>query len=253
MKSVLITGASRGIGKHIATHFAEQGHDIAITAIDEVELRETARELSDIPESGRVEWYLADSSEESEVRRVVEGVNDTYDGVDILVNNAGRVGPIGKFHTNDLSDWKRTVRTNLFGMVNYSHYILPGMLDQEYGRIVNILGGGARSSRPTLSGYGTSKAATLRFTTSVGEELEGTNVRMNGVGPGVVATDLIEEIRTGGGLADEYAERLTEKVEENKTTDPRKLSRFVEFLARPELKETGAIWEVDEWEDPGDF
>lgn len=253
MNSVLVTGASRGIGRYVATHFAKQGNDVAITAIDEVGLRNTAEELADLSGSGRIERFLADSSEASEVRRVIEAVNDAFDGIDILVNNAGRVGPVGEFPTNDLKDWKRTVRTNLFGMVHYTYYTLPSMKNQGYGRIVNILGGGARSSRPTLSGYGTSKAATLRFTTSVGEELEGTNVRMNGVGPGVVATDLIDEIRYGERLSDEYAERLTEKVEEGETTDPEKLCRFIEFLAREELDETGEIWEVDEWEDPGEF
>jgi NAD(P)-dependent dehydrogenase (short-subunit alcohol dehydrogenase family) len=250
MTGVLVTGASRGIGKYIATHFAQKGYDVAITSIDEAELEATVTELRDLPESGTVLSHVADSADESVVEAVVTETAEEFGGIDILVNNAGRVGPTGEFHTNDLTDWKRTVRTNLFGMVHYTYFTLPIMLKAGYGRIINILGGGARSSRPTLSGYGTSKAATLRFTTSVGEELAGTDVTMNGVGPGVVDTQLIAEIINGDGISDAYEQKLSNKIENGTTTDPSKLCRFVEYLARDDIDTTGGIREVDEWDDP---
>lgn len=248
MTTTLITGASQGIGAHLLKHFAAKGHDLVLTDLDKEGLLSQKDEIIGPHVNVEIKCHKADSTDENEVRNVVKEVYDSFGDIDNLINNAGIVGPKGPFHTNDLDDWKRTIQTNLFGMIHYTHSVLPRMLEVDSGRILNILGGGAGSSRPTLSGYGTSKAAALRFTTSVGDELTDTNVAMNGMGPGVVDTDLIWEIIDSDKVAESYEEKLRRKFDEGNVTEPEHLCRFAEFLVSDEMSVTGGIWEIHEWD-----
>jgi short-subunit dehydrogenase len=246
-ENVIITGASRGIGKYIAEHFNKLGYNLALVALKKNELKETVRELKNQNSSNKIIFRTADSSVQEEVQNTVEYFIKEFNQIHILINNAGMVGPTGYFWENDLNLWKRTIEVNLFGMATYSYYVLKNMIRHNYGRIVNILGGGARAPKPTLSSYGTSKAADLRFTTSVGLELNDFNIKMNGVGPGVVDTKLIWEIINGKGVLKKYQEKQRNKFSKKQNTNPNKLCLLVKYLVSSELNETGKIFEVNEW------
>ena len=127
-ENVIVTGASRGIGKYIAEHFNKLGYNLALVALEKNELKETVRELKNQDSSNKIIFRTANSSVQEEVQNTVEYFIKEFNQIHILINNAGMVGPTGYFWENDLNLWKRTIEVNLFGMATYSYYVLKNMI-----------------------------------------------------------------------------------------------------------------------------
>ena len=195
----LITGAGRGIGRAIAGAFAAEGAKLALAARTRAELDETARMVENAGAETLV--VLADVTDESDVKAMVEQTLARFQTIDILVNSAGIAGPVGPVQANDVSEWVRTVQVNLIGSFLCCHAVLPVMLGQDRGRIVNLSGAGATNAWRDMSAYCSSKAAVVRLTETMSLELAETNVRVNVLGPGSVHTRMWEEILEGGTAA----------------------------------------------------
>ena len=195
----LITGAGRGIGRAIAEAFAAEGAKLALAARTRAELDETARMVQNAGAETLV--VLADVTDESDVKAMVEQTLARFQTIDILVNSAGIAGPVGPVQANDVSEWVRTVQVNLIGSFLCCHAVLPVMLWQDRGRIVNLSGAGATNAWRDMSAYCSSKAAVVRLTETMSLELAETNVRVNVLGPGSVHTRMWEEILEGGTAA----------------------------------------------------
>ena len=195
----LITGAGRGIGRAIAEAFAAEGAKLALAARTRAELDETARMVQNAGAETLV--VLADVTDESDVKAMVEQTLARFQTIDILVNSAGIAGPVGPVQANDVSEWVRTVQVNLIGSFLCCHAVLPVMLGQDRGRIVNLSGAGATNAWRDMSAYCSSKAAVVRLTETMSLELAETNVRVNVLGPGSVHTRMWEEILEGGTAA----------------------------------------------------
>ena len=195
----LITGAGRGIGRAIAGAFAAEGAKLTLAARTRAELDETAR----IVENAGAETLvvLVDVTDESDVKAMVDQTIARFQTIDILVNSAGIAGPVGPVQANDVSEWVRTVQVNLIGSFLCCHAVLPVMLGQDRGRIVNLSGAGATNAWRDMSAYCSSKAAVVRLTETMSLELAETNVRVNVLGPGSVHTRMWEEILEGGTAA----------------------------------------------------
>jgi len=118
----------------------------------------------------------------------IEGIQNG----DIVINCAGIYGCIGKFHTNDLKEWHKTINVNLLGTVNVCHAVLKRM---KKGKIINMSGGGAFYPRPRFSAYATSKAGVVRFTETIAKEYP--NVQINCIAPGFIRTKMTKNIQKG--------------------------------------------------------
>jgi NAD(P)-dependent dehydrogenase (short-subunit alcohol dehydrogenase family) len=209
---------------------------LALAARTRVELDETARMVQNAGAETLV--VLADVTDESDVKSMVEQTLARFQTIDILVNSAGIAGPVGPVQANDVSEWVRTVQVNLIGSFLCCHAVLPVMLGQDRGRIVNLSGAGATNAWRDMSAYCSSKAAVVRLTETMSLELAETNVRVNVLGPGSVHTRMWEEILEGGTAAGN--QELRERGEMVTTGGGASIDRAAElavYLASDELGE----------------
>ena len=249
----VVTGAGRGIGKAIVLALANEGANVAVVSRTLSEVREVAAEVQGL---GRRSLAIkADVSSEIEVEAMVKSIMAEFGKVDILVNNAGILGPIGPVVGNDIKSWLDTIHINLIGTFLCTRAVLPVMIKNRQGRIINLSGGGATSPRPRFSAYAASKAAIVRFTEIVAEEMKEFDIQVNAIAPGAVNTRLLDEILAAGESAGEST--LTEAKHQRETggISPTAAATLAVFLASEESKGlTGrlisAVW--DDWQNlPG--
>ena len=208
----LITGAGRGIGRAIALAYANEGAQLVLAARSPEELAETARQVEALGASSCV--VATDITEQSQVERMVAQALDRFASVDVLVNNAGIAGPVGVLQENDPGSWIRTVQVNLIGTYLCCWAVLPAMLRQGRGKIINLSGAGAAFAWPNLSAYGATKAAVVRLTEGLALELADTNIQVNALGPGSIHTRMWEEMtdaaaEAGASEIHELGQRVT--------------------------------------------
>jgi NAD(P)-dependent dehydrogenase (short-subunit alcohol dehydrogenase family) len=141
---------------------------------------------------------VADVSNAAEVEALVAKVTHELGGLDGLVNNAGIYGPKGLTEEVDWTAWAKAVEINLFGTVLPCRAVLPGFRKRGTGKIINLSGGGATAPLPRFSAYAASKAAVVRFTETLAEELRGTAIDVNAVAPGALNTRLLDEAIAAG-------------------------------------------------------
>ncbi len=187
--TVLITGSSRGIGAGIARRFALEGHRVAI----HYRARETeARAIHDeLAKAGcSVMLVSGDITKENEARDLVSRVRDRFGFVDVLVNNAGVALPTQLVTDTSLSNWNRVMETNVTGMFLVANAVLPEMVSQKRGAIVNISSMWGVTGGSCEVAYSSSKAAVIGYTKSLAKEVAPSGIRVNCVAPGFVLTDM---------------------------------------------------------------
>lgn len=191
----IVTGASRGIGRAIAVAFAQEGARLTLAARTVNELEETARQVRS--QGGECLVVKTDVTSSIQIEAMVNHTLEEFGAIDILVNNAGMIGPLGRLHETDPDEWARAIQVNLIGPYLCCRAVLPVMLQQDHGKIINVSGGGGPSVPPgseRLTAYATSKAALLRLTEMISLNTEGTKVECNALGPGMVETQMWAEI-----------------------------------------------------------
>ena len=189
----LITGAGRGIGRAIALAYAKAGANLSLSARTRRELEHTAQEAEAL--GARTFISTTDVADPAQVDKMMHQTLEQFSTIDILVNNAGVAGPIGPLHENDVSAWMQAIQINLIGTSLCCRAVLPVMLKQNRGKIINLSGAGATEAWRDLSAYGASKVAVVRLTETLALELAGTNVQINAMGPGSVHTQMWDELR----------------------------------------------------------
>jgi len=192
----IVTGAGRGIGEAISLAFAGEGADLALVSRTTSEVMRTATEVENL--GRRAIAIRADVSEKQDVDRTVEQVIGQLGKVDILVNSAGILGPIGPMVNNKHEDWIKAVMTNLVGTFLCCKAVLPFMIKRRKGKIINMSGGGAANPRPMFSAYSASKAAVVRLTETLSEEVKEYNIQVNAMAPGAVNTRMLDEVLAAG-------------------------------------------------------
>ena len=195
----IITGAGRGIGRAIALSYAREGARLALVARSTNELEDTAREAQALGVPAFV--IPSDVADREQVDQMVAQVIDRYSTIDILVNNAAIAGPLGALQENDPAYWVQTLQVNLIGTYLCCRAVLPVMVKQDRGQIINLSGAGALSASPDISAYCASKAAVVRLTEGLAMELAQTNVHVNSMEPGGIHTRMAEEIRDAAAMA----------------------------------------------------
>jgi 3-oxoacyl-[acyl-carrier protein] reductase len=184
---VIVTGASRGIGRAIALAFAERGCPVTLAARDENRLREVA---SAVTGTGGVSLVApTDVTDVHQIQRMVKKTVTEFGRVDILINNAG-VLILKKVIDTTTEEWDRTLDTNLTAVFLAAQAVLPHMIEQRYGQIITIASIAGKRSGRLHGAYSASKFGVLGFTEALASEVKEYNIRVNAVNPGMVDTDL---------------------------------------------------------------
>jgi len=252
-RSALITGANQGLGLAIARAYVSAGANVLLCARDAGRLDRARAEVATLAGSAQtVTAVAADISRVDDVNRVVQSALQTFPRLQILVNNAGVVGPIGRAEDVDWSEWARTIEINLLGSVLMCRALLAHFRSQPFAKIVQLSGGGATSPMPRFSAYAASKAAVVRFTETLAEELKSTRIDVNAIAPGAVNTRMLDSVLSAG--ADRagdatYQRAITQQREGG--APPTKAAALAVFLASAASdgitgKLISAIW--DPWE-----
>lgn len=192
-KTVLITGASRGIGKAAAFAFADAGANVALVARSLDDIAEIAGQIGD-----KALAIPCDVSRAAQVGAAVNATAQAFGGVDILVNNAGMLDPIGHLVDTDPDAWSRLIDINLKGVYYGMHAVMPGMIAQGHGTILNVSSGAAHGPVEGWSAYCSSKAGAFMLTRVADHEARDQGLRIMGLSPGTVATQMQRDIKASG-------------------------------------------------------
>jgi NAD(P)-dependent dehydrogenase (short-subunit alcohol dehydrogenase family) len=195
-KTVLITGAGRGIGKRLALGFAQAGARIGLLARSQAELDMAKLEIEQA--KGNALRIRADVRDLEQVMAAVDRMRVMFGGLDALICAAGVQGPIGPLLSSKPKAWNETIEINLLGVVNSCRAALPGMIERRAGKIIAIAGPGSGHSRPNFSASAASKAAVVRFVECLAEEVRDHNVQVNAMSPGGSYTHMTDEILSAG-------------------------------------------------------
>jgi short-subunit dehydrogenase len=189
----LVTGASRGIGEHVAAELARRGARVVIAARGETDLRAVAAAIE--AETARApQVVVADMAQELQVRRMVAEAVEALGGLDLLVNNAGLglSGPVREIRPEDL---RYVFEVNVVAPLVATQAALPGMLERRRGRIVNVASVASHVATPGLGGYAATKFALRAWGDALRAELQGTGVGVTAVFPGPIRTDFVAHTR----------------------------------------------------------
>ena len=164
-KTVLVTGASRGIGQAAAFAFAAAGANVALVARGTNEIADIAGQIGE-----KALAIPCDVSRHSDIASAVSATAKTFGGLDVLINNAGIIDPIGHLQDTDPEAWSHTIDVNLKGVMYGMHAAMPGMIAQGHGTIINISSGAAHGPVEGWSAYCSSKAAVYMLTRAADKE-----------------------------------------------------------------------------------
>ncbi len=199
-KVAIVTGGGRGIGRATAEAFAGEGASVAVCARSSEEIEETASAIRS--SGGETLAVVADVSRETDVADVVRRVLETFGRIDILVNNAAANLPYREVLDLTPEEWRRVVDVNVTGPFLFSKAVLPTMIEQGSGKIVNISSIGGRSGAAGRSPYRPTKAALINFTQCLAAEVKRHGIDVNCVCPGGTATQMLADIGIAEGRTD---------------------------------------------------
>ena len=234
--AVIVTGASRGIGRAVAEDLAAAGLPLALVARSAAGLAEVAAAL---PADAEVITCPADIADWERVQEVVAEVNERFGAVYGLVNNAG-VTADGLLMRMSPADWRRPLEVNLDGTFHFTRAVAPLMMRQREGRIVNISSVIGLTGNAGQANYAASKAGIIALTKSVAKELGGRNVTCNAVAPGFIATDMTAD------LPDKVRADMLGRIPLKRFGEGKDVAGVVRFLLSPESAYvTGQVLVVD--------
>jgi len=223
-----VTGGSRGIGKGIVERFAEEGAKVAFIDLNEEALAETTNELRD--KGYEVFSKVANVTDAEQVEQAVKEVNDTLGSVDILVNNAGVIRDNLLFKMTD-SDWQTVMDVHLKGSFNSARSVQKYMVEQKYGRIINISSTSALGNRGQAN-YAAAKAGLQGFTKTLAIELGRYGITANSVAPGFIETEMTKETAARIGIPfDELIKHSVSNIPVGRSGKPADIANAVAFFA----------------------
>lgn len=227
-KVALITGGSRGIGKAIASLFAEEGAKVAIIDVNEEALSQSAKEFKE--KGYTVYSKVADVVNAEEVELAVKEINDAFGSVDILVNNAGVIRDNLLFKMTD-NDWQQVMDVHLKGAFHATRAVQQYMVEQKYGRIINISSTSALGNRGQAN-YATAKAGLQGLTKTLSIELGKFGITANAVAPGFIETDMTKATAARVGIPfDDFVKGSVSQIPVGRSGKPEDIANAVAFFA----------------------
>ena len=237
-KVVVVTGASRGIGKEIALKYAENGYNVAINYVsDKTNVEELEKEFK---EKG-VEALIvkADVSKSEQVQEFIKAVIEKYGKIDVLVNNAGITRDMLLMRMKE-EDFDKVIEINLKGTFLVTKEVVPYMMKKRDGKIISLSSVVGVTGNAGQCNYSASKAGIIGFTKSIAKELASRNIRANAVAPGFIDTDMTNV------LSDEVKENINKQIPMRRMGTAREIANVVYFLGSEESSYiTGQVINID--------
>jgi 3-oxoacyl-[acyl-carrier protein] reductase len=232
MKTVLITGGSRGIGKCIAENLAKEGYNVVLNYNKS---EKQAKQIKkDLEEQGiNIEICKADVSKREEVKKLIKFTLNKFGNIDVLINNAG-IAKLQMFNDITDSDWNEMISTNLNSVFYTTQEALPNMIHNKNGCIINISSIWGLVGASCEVAYSVSKAGIDGMTKSLAKELGPSNIRVNSIAPGIIDTDM------NSNLDDKTKKEITEEIPLNRIGKPIDIYRCAKWLVEDEYT-TGQI------------
>lgn len=232
MKTILITGGSRGIGRNIVEEFAKEGYNVFFTYNNsETEAKEIKRNSTE--KGYTVEYMKVNIQNETEIKAMIENCIKKFNNIDILVNNAG-ISYNGLIQEMSLDKWNEIINTNLTSVFLSSKEVIPYMLNQGSGLIINISSIWGQTGASCEVAYSTSKAGINGFTKALAKELGPSNIRVNSIAPGMINTDMNKNID------EESMNRFKYETPLEKIGNPIDITKCIKWLAEDEFT-TGQV------------
>ncbi|TVR54737.1 MAG: SDR family oxidoreductase [Spirochaetaceae bacterium] len=226
-RRIIVTGAGRGIGRTIATELAAAGHLVVLAARSRGQIDTVAAQIAS--GGGKAIAVSTDVTDIASVEALVDHAVDEYGGVDALVNNAGSFNTIGPTWETDPESFWNDITINLRGPYLMCRAVVPRMIEQGGGTVINMIGGGAASPIPYGNAYGTSKAGLTRFTETLAHELREHRIAVYATNPGLVRTEMTElQLKTDAGK--KWMTRIAELFEEGADRPPTDAARLIRTL-----------------------
>ena len=235
---VLITGATRGIGKQIAITLAKQGYDIALNYRSE---NDSLNDLKNEIESYNVKCFAVqgDVSNSEDCENITKQVINEFGKIDVLVNNAGITKDMLLLRMKE-EDFKQVIDVNLIGTFNMCKNVSQYMMKARSGRIINISSVVGISGNAGQANYAASKAGIIGFTKSLAKELAGRNILVNAIAPGFIETDMTNVLK------DDVKGKILEQIPLRREGTPEEVANVVKFLSSNDSSYiTGQVIQID--------
>ncbi|HEV2954525.1 MAG TPA: SDR family NAD(P)-dependent oxidoreductase [Xanthobacteraceae bacterium] len=232
----VVTGGAQGIGRAIVERFLDSGAAVAIWDRDRALAEKTAGELK---ARNRVAAVTVDVTKLAEVERAREDTKAVFGRIDILVNNAGIAGPNVKTWEYPPEAWAQVMAINLDGPFHCCRALVPDMIAQNYGRIVNIASIAGKEGNPNASAYSASKAALIALTKSLGKELADKNIAVNAITPAAAKTAIFDQ------LTQEHIDYMLAKIPRGRFVLVEEIAALAAFCASADCSfTTGAVFDI---------
>lgn len=247
-KIAVISGGSRGMGKAIVNYISKEGAHVVII---DLHIDGVNNSLEDYSKTeSKITSIVADVSSIASITASFNQIIKDFGHIDILINNAGIQGSIGQLAESEIDQWIQTIQTNLVGTYLCSRLVLPSMIQNRSGKIINLAGGGATSSRKNFSAYASSKTAIVRLTETLADEVREFGIYVNAISPGAINTNMTQEVIEAGVNAGEKEFRDAQHRLSIGGNSPDDAADLVIFLSSHESdgitgKLISAIW--DPW------
>ena len=233
-RTAVITGGAQGFGFDIARRFLNSGAKVIIWDNDPDTLKKSIKELNNTNLTSNVVDVSKLKEVENCTNEIVEKSN-----IDILINNAGITGPTAPLWEYDLEKWKKVVDINLMGTFNCCRAIVPNMIKNNYGRIVNVASVAGKDGNANASAYSAGKAGAIGLTKSLGKELADKDIAVNAVTPAGAKTRILDQ------MTKEHVQRMLSKVPRGRFLEVEEFTSLVCWLSSEENTfTTAAVYDI---------
>ena len=230
----VVTGGAQGFGRAISERFLKSGGKVAIWDRDPALAEKAAASLG-----AGVSVHACDVGDPASVVTARDATIAAHGRIDILVNNAGIAGPTAKVWDYPVAELQRTMRVNLEGPFNCCHAIVPGMIRQNYGRIVNIASIAGKEGNPNASAYSASKAALIGLTKSLAKEVATHDISVNAIAPAVARTAILDQV------TEEHINYMLSKIPRGRLVTVEEVAALVAWAASADCSfTTGQVLDI---------
>ncbi len=233
-QTAVITGGAQGFGLDIAKRFLDSGCKVYIWDIDEKLLKIVADKIN----NPNLKYCIIDVSNYAEIEKIVDEIT-TKNKIDILINNAGITGPTDPLWKYDVEMWNKIIQINLIGTFNCCRAIVPSMISNNYGRIVNVASVAGKDGNANASAYSAGKAGAIGLTKSLGKELADKNIAVNAVTPAGAKTRILDQ------MSKEHVQRMLSKVPRGRFLEIHEFTSLICWLSSAENTfSTAAVFDI---------
>ena len=233
-RTALVTGGAQGFGLDIAKRFLKSGAKVIIWDIDSKMIEKAQNDL----DNSNLSANIVDVSNYKEVENCTKEITKNTN-IDILINNAGITGPTASLWEYDIEMWKKVVDINIMGTFNCCRTIVPNMIKNNYGRIVNVASVAGKDGNANASAYSVGKAGAIGLTKSLGKELADKNIAVNAITPAGANTRILDQ------MTKEHVQRMLSKVPRGRFLEVEEFTSLVCWLSSEENTfSTAAVFDI---------